>query len=134
MNLLLTHMDQLLQEVPVYELENTPTESAARLSYETMQPGQTPNRRTPKLNENFVLRQIVGSWVAVAVGQVSVDFNGMLRLNDTGVLLWNKLKDGADEQDLARALTAEYDVSPETAAQDVQDFLRQLQEAGCLEK
>lgn len=38
MNLLLTHMDQLLQEVPVYELENTPTESAARLSYETMRP------------------------------------------------------------------------------------------------
>lgn len=38
MNLLLTHMDQLLREVPVYELENTPTESAARLSYETMRP------------------------------------------------------------------------------------------------
>ena len=87
-----------------------------------------------KLNENFVLRQIVGSWVAVAVGQVSVDFNGLLRLNDTGVLLWNKLKDGADEQDLARALTAEYDVSPEVALQDVQDFLRQLEKAGCLEK
>ena len=87
-----------------------------------------------KLNENFVLRQIVGSWVAVAVGQASVDFNGMLRLNDTGVLLWNKLKDGADEKPLVDALTAEYDVSPETAAQDVQGFLRQLQEAGCLEK
>lgn len=38
MNLLLPHMDQLLREVPVYELENTPTESAARLSYETMRP------------------------------------------------------------------------------------------------
>ena len=30
--------DCLLREVPVYELENTPTESAARLSYETMRP------------------------------------------------------------------------------------------------
>ena len=38
MNLLLTHVDRLLREVPVYELENTPTESAARLSYETMRP------------------------------------------------------------------------------------------------
>lgn len=38
MNLLLTHVDRLLQEIPVYELENTPTESAARLSYETMRP------------------------------------------------------------------------------------------------
>ena len=25
-----------------------------------------------KLNENFVLRQIVGSWVAVAVGRASI--------------------------------------------------------------
>ena len=41
MNLLLTHMDQLLREVPVYELENTPTESAARLSYETMRPDKS---------------------------------------------------------------------------------------------
>ena len=38
MSLLLTHVDCLLREVPVYELENTPTESAARLSYETMRP------------------------------------------------------------------------------------------------
>ena len=38
MDLLLTHVDRLLREVPVYELENTPTESAARLSYETMRP------------------------------------------------------------------------------------------------
>ena len=86
-----------------------------------------------KLNENFVLRQIVGSWVAVAVGQASVDFNGLLRLNETGVLLWNRLKDGADEESLTAALTAEYDVSLDTAAQDVQAFLRQLEKAGCLE-
>lgn len=86
-----------------------------------------------KLNENFVLRQIVGSWVVVAVGKASVDFNGMLRLNETGVLLWNRLKDGASAQELTDALTAEYDVSPEQAAADVDAFLQQLQKAGCLE-
>ena len=86
-----------------------------------------------KLNENFVLRQIVGSWVVVAVGKASVDFNGMHRLNETGVLLWNRLKDGASAQELTDALTAEYDVSPEQAAADVDAFLQQLQKAGCLE-
>ena len=45
-----------------------------------------------KRNENFVLRQIVGSGVAVAVGQASGDFNGMSRLNDTGGRRWNKGK------------------------------------------
>lgn len=86
-----------------------------------------------KLNENFMLRQIVGSWVVVAVGPTSVDFNGMLRLNETGVLLWNRLEDGADEAALVDALTAEYDVSAGQAAADVRDFLRQLESAGCLE-
>ena len=38
MSQMLSLVDQLLREVPVYELENTPTESAARLSYETMRP------------------------------------------------------------------------------------------------
>ena len=36
MELLLGLVDRLLREVPVYELENLPTEDAARLSFETM--------------------------------------------------------------------------------------------------
>ena len=38
MELLLGLVDRLLREVPVYELENLPTEDAARLSFETMRP------------------------------------------------------------------------------------------------
>lgn len=33
---LLTHVDALVRQIPVYELENTPTPEAAQLSYETM--------------------------------------------------------------------------------------------------
>lgn len=36
---LLCLLELLLDEVPVYELENRPEEAAARLSYETMRPG-----------------------------------------------------------------------------------------------
>lgn len=36
--LILGLVDRLLREVPVYELENLPTEDAARLSFETMRP------------------------------------------------------------------------------------------------
>jgi len=36
---LLSHVDTLVREIPVYELENTPTEAAAKLSYETMSAG-----------------------------------------------------------------------------------------------
>ena len=37
-----------------------------------------------KLKENFVLRQVAGSYAVLAVGAASVDFNGMLTLNESG--------------------------------------------------
>lgn len=36
MDLLLTQMDALIREIPIFELTNRPEEAAARLSYETM--------------------------------------------------------------------------------------------------
>lgn len=38
---LLTHVDALVRQIPVYELENTPTLEAAQLSYATMAAGQS---------------------------------------------------------------------------------------------
>ena len=47
-----------------------------------------------KLKENFVLRQVAGSYAVLAVGAASVDFNGMLTLNKSGALLWRALEQG----------------------------------------
>lgn len=86
-----------------------------------------------KLKENFVLRQIVGSWVVLPLGAATVDFDGMLTLNDSGALLWKRLEQGATRDDLADALTAEYDVSREQALVDVDEFYSILVRAGCAE-
>ena len=86
-----------------------------------------------KLKENFVLRQVAGSYAVLAVGAASVDFDGMLTLNASGALLWRALEQGADRQALISALTAEYDVSAEQVEQDIDEFLDTLQKAGCLE-
>lgn len=87
-----------------------------------------------KIKENFVLQQVAGQNIIVAVAQASVDFNGMLTLNETGAFLWKELEMGRDRDALVRALTDEYDVSAEKAAQDVDRFLAQLTQSGCLEE
>lgn len=84
------------------------------------------------IKENFVLRQVAGSYVAVAVGEASVNFDGMLTLNESGALLWRTLEHGAGRAALVRALTTEYEVSEAQAAQDVDEFLDMLRKAGCL--
>ena len=86
-----------------------------------------------KIKKDFVLRDVAGTWVVLPLGQASVDFDGMLSLNDTGAFLWQTLERGADRDGLADALVKEYDVDRSTAAADVERFLARLNEAGCLE-
>ena len=85
------------------------------------------------LKDGFVLRQVADTWVVMPLGQMSLDFNGMLTLNETGALLWQTLEKGGDAEALTKALTAEYDVSAEEARKDVDAFLVKLQNAGCLQ-
>ncbi|MBE6991228.1 MAG: PqqD family protein [Ruminococcaceae bacterium] len=86
-----------------------------------------------KLKEEFVLRQVADVWVVLPVGKTSVDFNGMLTLNESGALLWNTLEQGGDREKLADALLAEYEVARDTALADVDEFIAKLKEIGCLE-
>ena len=87
-----------------------------------------------KLKENFILRQVAQTWVVLPLAAESLDFNGMLTLNETGALLWKALEQGGDREALADALTAEYTVDRATALSDVDEFLAKLAKAGCLEQ
>lgn len=86
-----------------------------------------------KLSENFVLKQVAGSYIVLPTGVSTVDFNGMLTLNESGVLLWNTLKQGCDIERLVDVLTTEYKVSREVARDDINEFLTKLAHSGCIE-
>ena len=86
-----------------------------------------------KLKNNFVLRRVAGAYMVLPLGQATVSFKGMLKLNESGALLWNALKNGADLDGLVSALTAEYAVSEDQAKEDVKEFLDKLANIGCLE-
>ena len=86
-----------------------------------------------KLKKDFVLRRVANASMVLPLGQATVSFNGMLKLNESGALLWNALKNGADLDELVSALTAEYAVDKAQARADAQEFLDKLAAAGCLE-
>lgn len=86
-----------------------------------------------KLSENFVLRQVADTWVVLPLAQDTVNFNGVIRLNGSGALLWQCLEQGGDRQALVKTLTDRYTVSLEEAEKDVDEFLQTLVKTGCLE-
>lgn len=86
-----------------------------------------------KIKQDFILRQVADTWVVLPLGDTSVNFNGMLTLNESGALLWKMLERGADQEQLEETLLTEYNISREIAATDVELFLCRLEDAGCLE-
>ena len=86
-----------------------------------------------KIKENFVLRQVADTWVVLPLGSATLDFNGMLTLNESGVLLWRLLEQGTDRDALVEKLLSEYEVSRQEAAADVEEFLNKLIQAGCVD-
>ena len=85
-----------------------------------------------KISEDFVLRQVADTWVVLPLKSDTVDFNGMIRLNGSGALLWKTLEQGATREELVQALTSRYDVSREEAARDADEFIETLNKIGCL--
>lgn len=86
-----------------------------------------------KVKENFILRQIADTWVILPIGEDSVNFGGMLKVNETGALLWKALEQGGNREELADAMMKEYIVEREQALADVDEFLDKLMKIGCLE-
>ena len=86
-----------------------------------------------KIKPGFMLRQVAGKKIVVPVGKASIEFNGMIHLNETGAFLWERLQSGATKESLLADILAEYDVDEETAKAGIDSFLKIAQDADLLE-
>ncbi len=86
-----------------------------------------------KIKENFILRKVADSYVVVPVNDMTVDFNGIINLNETGAFLFEILQTGADKKELLDKMLSEYEVTSEKAEKDIDIFIQKLKDADILE-
>ncbi len=87
-----------------------------------------------KIASGFVRRSVGDSHMVVPVGTRTRDIPGVIALSESGALLWEKLEQGATEDELVEALLAEYEVEREQAEVDVKAFVAELSDKGVLEE
>lgn len=85
-----------------------------------------------KVSDEFILRNVAGDNLLIPTGSSALDVKGLILLSESGVLLYNKLKNGCTKEDLIAALTAEYAVSDDEAARDTEAFLDQMRQLNML--
>ena len=79
--------------------------------------------------EDYLLMECAGEYVVVPTGEAGETLHGIIRLNETGKVVWEALLDGLDEDAAAERLTAEYDVDKATALRDVRKIAADLRAA-----
>lgn len=85
-----------------------------------------------KIKEGFILRKVGIQYVVAATGKASENFNGMMRLNESGAFAFRLLQEGITQEDLVERIVAEYDTDTDTAHRDVARFLTALEEADAI--
>ena len=87
-----------------------------------------------KIADGFVRRTVGDSYMVVPVGTRTRDVPGVIALSESGALLWEKLEQGATEDELIEALLAEYEVEREQVEADVRVFVAELCDKGIIEE
>lgn len=85
-----------------------------------------------KVKDDYLLRTVAGSHIVVPVGEGSLDFSGVITLNDVGAFLWERLQSDTNEAELLSALLAEYEVEEAVAKNDITEFIGKLKGADLL--
>lgn len=86
-----------------------------------------------RIREGFVLRQVMGKTVAVAVGPAGKSFRGMIKLNGTAKDIWEGIEKGLDECGICEMLCRKYEVSRDKADSDVRQMIDTLRRNGVIE-
>ena len=82
-----------------------------------------------KIKEGYMLREVAGNSVVVAVGKAVLDFNGLITLNSTGAFLWKLLEEETGPDELLTAMLDAYEIDEVTAQKDIAEFIDKLKGA-----
>lgn len=85
-----------------------------------------------KINDGFVLREIVGEQVIMPAGENIIKFDGAVVLNNVSAFIYNIIEanPGIEVDTLAEKITEEYEVDLETAKKDLIEVLEELKSYG----
>lgn len=87
-----------------------------------------------KIKENFVLQEIAEEGIVVPIGNESDVLHGVVKLNSAGLFLWKQMvNNDQNRESLSSLLANEFAITQERAQIDVDRFLLQLRNIGCIE-
>ncbi len=86
-----------------------------------------------KIKKDVIVRYVAGEYMLIPIGDTVMDYNGLFVMSESGMLLWDLIKNGAEKEELVSALMKEYGIDSKTAAEDTNEFIQKLCDLGIAE-
>lgn len=86
-----------------------------------------------KIKKDVVVRCVAGEYMLIPIGDAITDYKGLFVITESGMLLWDLIKNGAEKDELVSALMKEYGIDSKTAAEDINEFIKKLCNLGIAE-
>ena len=86
-----------------------------------------------KIKKGFVVREVAGKSVVIALGEASRSFKGMIELNGMARIIWDMLAEGKESSEIVDRIISEYEVEKDIAKRDVDRFIEELKGANVFE-
>lgn len=80
-----------------------------------------------------MIHKICDETLVVPTGKLSMNFQGIIRNNETAGFIMELLKTERTEEELAEAVLQEYEADPETVRKDVHRIVCLLEQEGLLQ-
>lgn len=81
-----------------------------------------------KLKYDFAVREIMGEYVIVPLGEGALEFAGMISTTETGAFLVEALKNDVTREALLKRILEEFEIDEQTALGDLDEFLNRLRD------
>ncbi len=128
------HVHCPLRDTPLFFLEDCYMGSATTKSVEplVLERSSVQESLRHARNRDTVSREIEGETIVVPICRGVGDMDSVFTFNALGSELWKLLEKSRTEEEMASWVAGHFEVSPERALADVQNFLNDLRSAGLI--
>ncbi len=87
-----------------------------------------------KIKDGFILREVAGTYIALATGDLSKEYKGSLTLNSSAKFLFENMKEETTKEQLVAKMLEHFDdLDEKTATNAVEKFVSKLQEENLID-
>jgi len=80
-----------------------------------------------KLKSKFVAREVGNEMILVPLSGNVAQMNELFTLNETARFIWENTTETNTIRDIENLMTEEFDIDPETAEKDIEQFMKRLE-------